>query len=353
MSVEVEQAGIRRQLRAYEVAFVRLRSSLDPADAAVVFEEVLARCRLEEDRPDFGAMVTPSGPVTMLEEIDRPAVWEWLDQVAAGLSAAGVAGSLAAAASAKYPEGFAQGRVPTAGVQFASLELPWQGAQRWPLTAAETTTLVNHAGEWCDLGGQQWLGLNKKFWLAGSDTRQLAAPMAAAITSSGTDLVAANGAEARRVATTWYEWGVQVVRSGLGWQEQIDLCRQVLLWEPDLVTWAVIGTANYPALPSVIELCPRPPHTRAHIEALGLRGTLVDVVQGIQLVTGSHLARAHDLSDWQVTQVTPDRYLVEARELAPWFTGTRIDPDVYAKAVNDFGPMLLTPQTADEFGIAN
>ena len=158
MSVEVDRAGIRRQLRAYEMAFVRLRSSLDPAQAAVVFEETLAGCRLDEDRPDFGAMLTPSGPVTMLEEIDRPEVWAWLDQVAARLTAAGVTGSLAAAASAKYPEVFAEGRVPTAGVQFASLELPWQGAQQWSLSAAETTTLVNHAAAWCDLGGQQCWG---------------------------------------------------------------------------------------------------------------------------------------------------------------------------------------------------
>lgn len=353
MSVEVDRAGIRRQLRAYEVAFVRLRSSLDAAEAVVVFEDVLAGCRLEEDRPDFGAMVTPSGPVTMLEEIDRPAVWEWLDQVAAGLSAVGVAGSLAAAASAKYPEVFAEGRVPTAGVQFASLELPWQGAQQWSLSAAETTTLVSHAAAWCDLGGQQWLGLNGKFWLAGPDTRLLAATMAAAASSAQTDLVTVNGPEARNVATSWYDWGVQVVRSDRGWREQVDACRQVLLWQPDLVSWAVVGTASYPSLSHTLNSCPIPPVKGVRITARGLRGTLVDTVQGIQLLTYIHLARAHDLSDWQVTQVTSDRYLVEARDLAPWFTGTVTDPDVYAKAAHDFGRMLITPQTADEFGIAN
>jgi len=152
MSVEVDRAGIRRQLRAYEVAFVRFRSSLDPAQAAVVFEETLAECRLDEDRPDFGAMLTPSGPVTMLEQIDRPAVWEWLDQVAARLTAAGVTGSLAGATSVKEPELFEEGLVPTAGLCFGSLELPWQGMQRWPLSAAETRKIVDHAAEWCDVG---------------------------------------------------------------------------------------------------------------------------------------------------------------------------------------------------------
>jgi hypothetical protein len=351
MSVEVDKAGIRRQLRAYEVAFVRLRSSLDAADAVVVFEEALAGCRLDGDRPDFGAMLTPSGPVTMLEEIDRPAVWEWLDQVAAQLSATGVTGSLAAAKSAKPPEVFAQGRVPTAGVVFGSLELPWQGSQRWPLTAEETTTVVNHAAEWCDLGGKQWLGLNKNFWLAGADTRQLAAPMGAAAASTKADLVAATDVEGRKFATAWYDCAAQVVTSHLGWREQVELCRQVLLWEPELVLWAVIGTSEYPSLGQTIALCPTAPVKPVHISEYGLRGTLVNAVQGIQLLTGTHVARAHDLSDWDVTQVSSDRYLVEAHDLTPWFTGDRTDPEVYDKAAHDFGRMLVTPETAAEFGI--
>ncbi|MGV8849341.1 MAG: hypothetical protein ACOH16_07325 [Propionibacteriaceae bacterium] len=87
------------------------------------------------------------------------------------------------------------------------------------------------------------------------------------------------------------------------------------------------------------------------VAASGLRGTLVDAVQGIQLITGTHLARAHDLSDWQVTQVSPDRYLVDAADLEPWFTGERTDPDVYAKAEHAFGRMLVTSETAEEFGL--
>jgi len=186
MSVEVVRPGIKRQLRAYEMAFVRLRSSLDLADAVVVFEEALAACLLEEDRPDFGAMPTPSGPVTMVEVTDCPEVWAWLDQVAARLSAAGVSGKLAAATSAKPPEVAREGRVPTAGIVFTSLELPWQGRWGWPLTTTETRTVVDHAASWCELGGEQWLGLNQQFWFAGPSARQLAAPMTAAATCAVT-----------------------------------------------------------------------------------------------------------------------------------------------------------------------
>jgi len=347
MSVEVDKAGIRRQLRAYEVAFVRLRSSLDVADAVVLFEDVLAGCRLDGDRPDFGAMLTPPGPVTMVEEIDRPELWAWLDQVAASLSAAGVTGSLAAATSAKHPGVIAEGRVPTAGIVFGSLELPWQGTYRWPLTEDETAIVVSHAAEWCDLGGKQWLGLDGNFWLAGGSMGQLAAPMTAAVTSAETDLVAANDAQARKFATTWHACAAQVVRSHLGWREQVDLCRQVLLWEPELVLWAVIGGTEYPSLGHIIAPYPIGPVKPVHISEYGLRGTLVNAVQGIQLLTGTHLDRAHDLSDWDVTQITPDRFLIEAHDLAPWFTGDRTDPDVYDKAAHDFGRMCQRRANVD------
>jgi hypothetical protein len=220
------------------------------------------------------------------------------------------------------------------------------------LTAEETTEVVNHAAEWCDVGGQQWLGLNGNFWFAGSDARRLAAPMAAAAPSAGTDLVTVNGPEARIFATLWHDCGAQVLRSELHWREQVALCRQVLLWQPDLLLWAIVGRSSYPSVALTLRDCPAVVMP-AQLAASGLRGTLVEAVQGIQLITGPHLARAHDLSDWQVTQVSPDRYLVEAADLEPWFSSERVDPAVYAKAEHDFGRMLVTPETADEFGLAH
>ena len=142
-----------------------------------------------------------------------------------------------------------------------------------------------------------------------------------------------------------------MVRSELPWRERAALCRQVLLWQPDLVLWAVVGRSSYPSLAGTLRDCPVVVMP-AQLATSGLRGTLVDAVQGIQLITGTHLARAHDLSDWQVTQVSPDRYLVEAADLDPWFTRERTDPDVSAKAEHDFGRMLVTTETGDEFGLA-
>lgn len=349
MTVEIDKRGIGRQLRSLEIAFVRLRSAMDPDEAAVVFERVLSRCSIDGDRPDFGAMVTPRGPVTVVEEADRPEVWEWLDEVSAGLSAEGVSGSIGAASSAKAPQVFPEGRVPTAGLQFASEELPAPDDFRWPLSPAETRRMVAHAARWCELGGEQWLGLNFSFWLPGTSARDLAPAMAAAVASVDTSLVASRGQEGRWVATQGAEWGAQVVSSELTWVDRVDLCRQALLWEPQLLSWGIVGTTWHPLPGSMVD--PVGPRLVASAEAFRLRTTLVRAVQGIQLLTGSHLARAHDLAAWKVTEVASDRFLVEARDLAPWFTGDKPHPDLYAQAIRDFGSMLITYETAAEFGV--
>jgi hypothetical protein len=63
---------------------------------------------------------------------------------------------------------------------------------------------------------------------------------------------------------------------------------------------------------------------------------------GVQLLTGKHLGHAHDLGDWTVDEVAPDRYLVRAKHLDPWYAGMVADPATVARARADFGDMILT-----------
>lgn len=76
---------------------------------------------------------------------------------------------------------------------------------------------------------------------------------------------------------------------------------------------------------------------------------------GVQLLTGRHLAQAHDLSRWQVREVAEDRWLVEARDLAAWFRPTDREavrsrqfpePALRSSARDDFGSMILTRDSA-------
>jgi hypothetical protein len=77
---------------------------------------------------------------------------------------------------------------------------------------------------------------------------------------------------------------------------------------------------------------------------------------GIQILTNAHLAKAHDLSDWTLTELDPDHWLVEAPDLAAWYA-TPIDPFDYhspaliERARADFGDMILTRERALALGI--
>lgn len=66
---------------------------------------------------------------------------------------------------------------------------------------------------------------------------------------------------------------------------------------------------------------------------------------GVNLLTGKHLAHARDLSNWTLEEVAPDRYMVSAPDLEPWFGGVAAPPEVIEKARADFGDMLLTSDT--------
>lgn len=63
---------------------------------------------------------------------------------------------------------------------------------------------------------------------------------------------------------------------------------------------------------------------------------------GINLLTDRHLARASDLSGWDIEEVAADRFLVSARDLAPWFAGRAAPGEVIDKARRDFGDMILS-----------
>jgi hypothetical protein len=78
---------------------------------------------------------------------------------------------------------------------------------------------------------------------------------------------------------------------------------------------------------------------------------------GIQILTDAHLDKARDLTTrWDVTPVCPGRWLVQAKDLSPWFDTIDeecaryhrpyLDPDLVSQARHDFGDMVLTPEIA-------
>ena len=76
---------------------------------------------------------------------------------------------------------------------------------------------------------------------------------------------------------------------------------------------------------------------------------------GIQILTNAHLAKARDLTNWTLTELDADHWLVEAKDLAAWYA-TPIGPfdyhrpELIARARADFGDMILTHDLALALG---
>ncbi len=88
---------------------------------------------------------------------------------------------------------------------------------------------------------------------------------------------------------------------------------------------------------------PRPPAER---DARLLEACRVNDAYGVQLLTGEHLARTHDLSGWQVRQVSDRLHLVEAADPAAWFAQDEPTPEALEQARADFGDAILTTEEA-------
>jgi len=84
------------------------------------------------------------------------------------------------------------------------------------------------------------------------------------------------------------------------------------------------------------------------VESRPLMSSFVPDVNGIQVLTDAHLARANDLSAWSITSLNAGRHLVEAKDLAAWYANPEPDPRLLEQARADFGNMILTPEAIVE-----
>lgn len=144
-------------------------------------------------------------------------------------------------------------------------------------------------------------------------------------------------------------WGEVVYQIGAAdpdWRVHLEDLRQVLIRHPDRLDLAMIRLSHiWVATWFDYERNPEPPHidSRYVERARALLGEYVPDAHGMQVLTDAHLARATDLSNWDIQPLTPGRHLVQSRDPAAWYADHQPDPDILATARHDFGDMLLTP----------
>lgn len=107
----------------------------------------------------------------------------------------------------------------------------------------------------------------------------------------------------------------------------------IRLTQPYASTWTVLNSTP-----------PTPPGRIASVNDVRLARKYTLDAYGTQVLTGHHLQRAHDLSDWTITSLGNDRHLVQHPDPEAWYAHDTPDLAILAAARHDFGDLIVTEE---------
>ena len=300
---------------------------------------------------------SPEGPVVFLDLIGtREQNRSWLTAFTEELTRAGWSGTLTPAPTPSAEEtGLDSAIRPAAYLAFRMNEEPppgtlgrW-GPPRWAVDADTTTALCRYLVGWAARpGAAVHLRMGRsRVEFSGDDVTEYLAWAAGHDHTAGVAYTAP--AVARRADLgAWGQVTGQVSDHAPDWHVRVEHLRAPLLEFADRLDVAFVRTGRY-GVTSWIDLgsaIPALPHVNEAKVRLNRRlwDRYLPDAHGIQIVTAAHLSRLGPLPDWDVQFLAGDRYLVQARDLAPWFAAAEPDPQVVAAARADFAGALLTPE---------
>jgi hypothetical protein len=298
---------------------------------------------------------TPNGVVIPMVRTgaDDEDLHRWAQMVARLLGEAGVGGKLTAARSAWVPP-------------WASEETGWRqvvgfvahspsGAQRiqgrpfWGVDEGATRLLVHNALAWAGRTGYtSYAGLGT-FSTQVNDLDAVESWLVDGLPSQGHGAFTALAKRRTGVVRSKFGlgglcmYGFADAASSI--EARLEEVRNVLVANANVTSLAMVRNAPIMSASWQQLLFSDPPMSEARWrwaesrrESLSL---VVPDVAGIQLLTAKHMDRAHDLSDWNVTELPGGRFLVEAQNLRDWFGDELVARSVVEDARRDFGAMVL------------
>ena len=379
-SVRVAWAGIRARLdHPSGMVYVQFRPydapRWSPVDGQAVMAAVdAARLHanehvgaggLEEVAECWNISPSPYGPLLWLDRVapEEEGTHAWVTTFAAHLGEAGFWGTVECAEAQVWLPGWMDDPryLPrlTAFVAY-TLDQPFTDLgpgswhQTWGVDPSTTQALCRDVADWCAelKGGEAYLsqGLSQVL-LDGPDLPQI---LAASVPYGPAGLTYARR-EPRAVRQARLSQGGQCVYqiedAGKDWRGRLDTLTRVLTWQPQAFELAIVRLTPSLALSWLMLDLKNPPpptvDTPRFFDCRSLWREFTPDAHGIQILTDAHLARARSLTGWNVNPVAGGRYLVQARDLEPWYSGTQPDPDVLAAARADFADMILTPSAID------
>ncbi|MFD9685222.1 hypothetical protein ACFXPX_04975 [Kitasatospora sp. NPDC059146] len=285
-----------------------------------------------------GPVLTLAGAGVSLKDYWGPdSLTAWLLAFARALEAHGLAGRVAATPAVMPPRWFRFGAGPRAGA-FLALKQPLTErpfAEDW----------CRDADAWARLGGGQ-VHLAAGAVLQRGPSTDIARHLARSLSNTHTSLAYLDE-DRTRASRVWAQDDglavIQVYDPAAGWEALVERARHAVLSNAARARLAFVDMTqswSYGWQDRGRELPTVPVHAVSRNDPLWAR-RLPDV-HAIQLLTGRHLDRVHDLSGWDVTEIHPGRWLVETRDLAAWCAPGGPPEDMLVRARADFGAAIVT-----------
>lgn len=360
--VEVDRPAIARTAKAMGGEGTTLLL-LEPA--ATVDNERLDAA-LPEDHGDGpangGWFPGPTGWLLLVEGLDEE-VGPWIDDLATRLTDGGVVGTLTGAGTVGQPQ-WVQGWDHLS--LYANLgfrpEPGFDLYSGWVCGHQASQRAITLGMDWIEQHAAKVVAvadLRARFW---ADRNTAARTMTADLAREGRASAASYHQQRREVREAFLARPAEMMLVGdsdsdvVSRLEIVDDLRSALLAAP--LVHLSIATISHRPWSSMGTDDPGPEDfdAKAYRWHPELWDQFTGEPCGIQLLTGSHLARANDLSAWSTRRLDDGHFLVEARDLDPWFAAPRrtddpLDPELTQQARQDFGDMVLTRRLAAELGV--
>lgn len=361
--------------RGEEALWVLLQTKAEAGAAWTAASEAMVAANDAEldatgDEPRIGGSgvsLTARGPVIFIGFCDEAeALGSWLGRVARELTERGLSGKLTPIRSDPAPIDHVQSEAMTTAF---TVPIDWEqfnhhlatrrgAATGWYVDPEATGALIDTLVPWCLFDAQLYLAHGgAQFAIDAGEARDLVAMALRA--GPRVQLVCCT--EAGDFQRVVFDLAGQVTlarRRTADWHRETSDLERVLVRLAPLVEQGLIRRSlvisgawsmavdNHPLRLPFRDEGLGASAFRRHLRHLLASRTLD--AYGIQILNDQHLARATDLSGWDVREVSPGRHLVRARTLDAWFDAPHPDPATLARARADFGELIATPQNCAE-----
>ena len=369
--VAVDRRGLVRQLRSSGgdgAVFVRFRTGGDrhaALDAMAAASEAALVAANPSGGPDSDLIlalppaVTPHGPVVFISSCDTVEALEtWLSVVADELTAAGWSGRLMPIRPVDTPYDVAGGQVDCVSLGLvlpvdhaawfaARSKQPRRMEEMWLVEEAATQTALEQAAAfWLAIEGDYFFNNGgMQFRIDAGDAWSLLDGVRGRLPQTKLTTAGRDGTAHRVVFNTGGHVIYELHPADGDWLAAAQQLTGLLRVHAAIAEYGLVRLSWIPGSlwDDLHHRPPRLPHVTAGYPrvARDLESSYVPDAYGVQLLSEPHLARAGDLSRWQVTELNDGRYLVVAADLDAWFNHDQPAQQLLEQARHDFDPMIL------------